>query len=143
MNPSVKKIETPDYRDNSDEMKAEYDFTGGEQGRYAHLFGEVTEDESLVAAFWRRKGFEPQRFDKSETRFAKTPDFKLYRDGHLVAFCEVKTLMRDAWLDGMLDKAGPGELVGGLRQDPIYNRISNAVHTAVRQLESVNPQRKP
>jgi hypothetical protein len=28
--------------------------------------------------------------------------------------------------------------VGGLRPDPIFNRISNAVHTAFKQFESVN-----
>jgi len=91
MNRSAKKTEG---REELDEMKPEYDFSAGEQGKHAHLFGEVSEDEALVGSFWR---------------------------------------------DKEMEAAKPGELVGGLRQDPIYNRISNAVHTAVKQLESINP----
>lgn len=136
MNRSAKKFEQPDE---FEEMRAEYDFKGGERGRHAHLFGEVSEDENLVAAFWKEKGFDPQRFEKAETRFAKSPDFRLYKDSRLVAFCEVKTFQHDAWLDKKLAEAGPGELVGGLRPDPIFNRISNVVHTAAKQLEAVNP----
>jgi hypothetical protein len=91
-----------------------------------------------VAAFLRDRGIESQRFDEREIPFSKTPDLKLYRQGELVAFCEVKTFQHDAWLDRALEQAAPDELAGGLRPDPIYNRISNAVHTAVRQLEAVN-----
>jgi hypothetical protein len=29
-------------------------------------------------------------------------------------------------------------MVGGLRPDPVFNRISNAIHTAYKQFESVN-----
>ena len=39
----------------------------------------------------------------------------------------------------MLDSVRPGELAGGVRNDPIYNRIANAIHTAARQLVSANP----
>jgi len=131
----MKQLDTTD-----DAMRPEYDFTGGERGRHAHRFGEVAEDESAVASFWRGQGFEWRRFEKKETRSSKTPDFKLYRQGHLLAFCEVKSFQHDAWLDRMLDQAAPGQLAGGVRPDPIYNRISNAVHTAVQQLEAANPQ---
>ena len=123
-----------------DEMRSEYDFTAGERARHAYRFGEVAEDESAVAAFWQSQGFEPQRFEKDECRSSKTPDLKLCQQDRLVAFCEVKTFQHDAWLDRALEKAAPGELAGGLRPDPIYNRISNAIHTAVQQLEAVNPQ---
>lgn len=138
MNRSARNIRQPDIVE--DEMEPEYDFTGGERGRYAHLFGEIAEDETSVAAFWQERGFEPRSFDKKEIRSSKTPDLKLYREGCLVAFCEVKTFQHDVWLDRAMEKAAPGELAGGLRPDPIYNRISNAVHTAVRQLEAVNSQ---
>jgi hypothetical protein len=138
MNRSVKTNRQLDAAD--EDMRPEYDFTGGERGRHAHRFGEVAGDESVVAAFWQDRGFEAQKFDKNETRSSKTPDLKLYQHGRLVAFCEVKTFQHDIWLDQALEKAAPGELVGGLRLDPIYNRVSNAVHTAVRQLEAVNPR---
>lgn len=136
MNRSAKKTEG---REELDEMKPEYDFSAGEQGKHAHLFGEVSEDEALVGSFWREKGLIPERFEKEHTRFSRSPDFKLYKDSRLVAYCEVKTFQHDGWLDKKMEAAKPGELVGGLRQDPIYNRISNAVHTAVKQLESINP----
>ena len=136
MNRSAKKTEG---REELDEMKPEYDFSAGEQGKHAHLFGEVSEDEALVGSFWREKGLIPERFEKEHTRFSRSPDFKLYKDSRLVAYCEVKTFQHDGWLDKEMEAAKPGELVGGLRQDPIYNRISNAVHTAVKQLESINP----
>jgi hypothetical protein len=123
-----------------DDIKPEYDFSHGERGRYAHLFGESATDEALVAEFWKEKGFDAQRFEKAETRFSKTPDFKLYRDERLVAFCEVKTFQHDSWLDRKLKNAASGELAGGLRPDPIYNRISNAVHAAIQQLETANPK---
>lgn len=126
----------------NDEMSNEYTFSGGERGRYSHLFGESEKDEELVAFFLEEKGFKTQRFEKSETRFAKTPDLKLFRNDRLVAFCEVKTFQHDSWLDKMLENGEPGELAGGLRPDPIYNRISNAVHTAARQLDAVNSKRE-
>jgi hypothetical protein len=138
MNRNGRAIRQPDAAD--DELRPEYDFSGGERGRHAHRFGEVAEDESAVAAFWQNRGFETRRFDEKETQFSKTPDFKLCRQGRLVAFCEVKTFQHDTWLDQAVEKAAPGELAGGSRPDPIYNRISNAVHTAVRQLEAVNLQ---
>jgi hypothetical protein len=71
-------------------------------------------------------------------RDLKTPDFRLSREGVELAFCEVKSFQRDAWLEDQLKSARAGELVGGLRPDPIFNRISNAVHTAFKQFESVN-----
>src|SRR5277367_276307 len=135
MNRSAKRTEA---HEELDDMKPEYDFSAGERGKHAHLFGEISEDEALVEAFWREKGLIPERFEKEHTRFSKSPDFKLYKDGLLVAYCEVKSFQHDGWLDKRLEAAKRGEL-GELRQDPIYNRISNAVHTAVKQLETVNP----
>lgn len=129
----------PDFTRNDDESR-EYDFSDGERGRYSHLFGESAEDEALVAAFWKEKGVETQRFAKNETRLAKTPDFKLYQDAKLIAYCEVKTFKHDEWLDKLIEKASPGEIVGAPRPDPTYNRITNAIHTASKQLEAVNPK---
>jgi hypothetical protein len=119
------------------DLRSPVDFRHGERGKYAHRFGEVQRDEELAARYVAERGFQVSRVE--EDRFAKTPDFRLLKDGHLVAYCEVKTFERDVWLDKMLAEAQPGSLAGGLRSDPIYNRISNAIHTAARQLVSANP----
>jgi hypothetical protein len=118
------------------DSSAEVDFRGGERGKYAHRFGEVARDEELAAEFLRDKGFEVVPI--AQNRFAKTPDFRLMKRSKLVAYCEVKTFERDEWINKMLDAANPGELVGGGRRDPIYNRIANAIHTAAKQLEDAN-----
>lgn len=122
--------------DDSLDLPTDVDFRGGERGKYAHRFGEVERDEELAAQYLEGQRFQVARI--GEDRFAKTPDFSLLRDGKLVAYCEVKTFKRDAWLDGMLADAPTGTLAGGPRPDPIYNRISNAIHTAAKQLESAN-----
>jgi hypothetical protein len=136
MNPIAGKAEQS--AEFSDEMRPEYDFSRGVRGKHAHLFGKSDEDESLVAAFWQGKGLDPQPFDKADRRFSKTPDFKLFRNGILVAYCEVKSFQHDPWLDEALDAIEPEEFVNGTRPDPVYNRISNAIHIAAGHLESVN-----
>jgi hypothetical protein len=122
--------------DDSLDLPTDVDFRGGERGKYAHRFGEVERDEELAAQYLVGQGFQVARI--GEDRFAKTPDFELLKDGRLVAYCEVKTFERDVWLDRMLAEAPPGSLAGGARPDPIYNRISNAIHTAAKQLVSAN-----
>jgi hypothetical protein len=114
----------------------EVNFRGGERGRYAHRFGEVVRDEELAAEFLTSRGIQAARVE--EDRFAKTPDFRLMKEGRLVAYCEVKTFEQDVWLEKMLAHAKPGELAGCARNDPIYNRISNAIHNAARQMDTVN-----
>jgi hypothetical protein len=122
--------------DDSLELSADIDFRGGERGKYAHRFGEVERDEELAAQYLVGQGFRVARIGAD--RFAKTPDFRLLKDGKLVAYCEVKTFERDVWLDRMLVEAPSGSLAGGARPDPVYNRISNAIHTAAKQLASAN-----
>jgi hypothetical protein len=58
----------------------------------------------------------------------------------LFAYCEVKS-PRDEWLDGQVDKAEPGEIVGGLRSDPVFHRLSKMIEKAAKQFDSVNPGR--
>jgi hypothetical protein len=60
----------------------------------------------------------------------------------LVAFCEAKHLQHDHWLDEKLKTAVPGELVGGLRHDPIFNRLVGHIHKASKQFAAVNPKRE-
>jgi hypothetical protein len=130
------KLKVKNRVDDLQDIPAEVDFRGGERGKYAHRFGEIPRDEELAAQFLRDKGFEVESIDKD--RFAKTPDFRLFKKGKFVGYCEIKTFERDIWLDKMLATAGPGELAGGVKNDPVPNRISNAIHTAAKQLMSVN-----
>lgn len=127
---------------NDDDMRPEYDFSKGLRGVHANRFSKLSSDEALALGYWQGKGFEVVSFAKNEMRDRKTPDFFLKRGGEEVALCEVKSFQRDAWLEEQLKDSAPGELVGGLRPDPIFNRISNAVHTAVRQFDSVNPDHR-
>lgn len=80
------------------------------------------------------------RFPQAEMQAGKTPDFRVFQAGRLVAFCEVKS-PRDDWLDDLLDTAQPLELVGGLRNDPTFNRIARHVEKAASQFNAVNPAR--
>jgi hypothetical protein len=121
-----------------DEMRPEYDFSRGLRGVHAYRFSKLSSDEALVLGYWQGQGFEVGSFAKNEMRDFKTPDFRLSREGVERAFCEVKSFQRDTWLEDKLKSARAGELVGGRRPDPIFNRISNAVHTAFKQFESVN-----
>ncbi|MDR3754114.1 MAG: hypothetical protein P4K93_13080 [Terracidiphilus sp.] len=124
---------------NDDDMRPEYDFSRGLRGVHAYRFSKLSSDEALVLSYWQGKGFELGSFAKNEMRDLKTPDFRLSRGGVEVALCEVKSFQRDEWLEDQLKQAAPGVLVGGLRPDPVFNRISNAVHTGFQQFESVNP----
>ena len=134
MNPNEKQQPTM----NEDDMRPEYDFSRGLRGVHAYRFSKLSSDEALVLGYWQGKGFEAGPFAKNEMKEIKTPDFRLSRDGVEMALCEVKSFQRDEWLENQLQNAASGEVVGGLRPDPIFNRISNAIHTAFRQFESVN-----
>jgi hypothetical protein len=127
---------------NDDEMRPEYDFSKGVRGVHASRFSKLSSDEALVLGYWQGEGFEVGSFSTSEMRTMKTPDFRLSRNGVEAAYCEVKSFQRDNWLEEQLSKAPVGELVGGLRPDPIFNRIGNAIHTAFKQFESVNPDHR-
>ncbi|MGD0097060.1 MAG: hypothetical protein ABSB60_11225 [Terracidiphilus sp.] len=123
---------------NGDDMRPEYDFSRGLRGVHAYRFSKLSSDEALILRYWQGKGFEVGSFAKNEMRDFKTPDFRLSLGGVEVALCEVKSFQRDLWLEDQLKNAPDGELAGGLRPDPIFNRICNAVHTAFKQFDSVN-----
>lgn len=81
-----------------------------------------------------------ERFSHAETVAGRTPDFRVKREGHLVAFCEVKS-PRDDWLDDQLASAPSGVIVGGGRSDPTFNRIARHVQKAATQFDAVNSAR--
>jgi hypothetical protein len=81
-----------------------------------------------------------ERFAKAAMRQGRTPDFHVISNDSLAFFCEVKTAQEDEWLDRQIEQAPPGTLGGGARPEPIYNRISNQIHSAAGQFDSVNPE---
>jgi len=72
-------------------------------------------------------------------RHGKTPYFRVFRNKEFVMFCEAKHLQCDDWHYNRLDNAAPRQIVDGFRADPIFNRLTNHVHEAVKQFTSVNP----
>lgn len=70
----------------------------------------------------------------------RTPDFQVIRNSLPVAYCELKS-PRNHWLNDKLDDAQPGEIVGGGRDDPTFNRISRLAQKAAEQFRAVNATR--
>jgi hypothetical protein len=81
-----------------------------------------------------------RRFESIDTLTRRTPDFKVLRDGILVAFCEVKS-PRDDWLDQQIEAATSGQIVGRARPDPTFNRIARHIEKAASQFDAVNGDR--
>ncbi len=99
----------------------------------------IDQYEKCVKTFMEGRGFTCERFTKQETRKGRTPDFRVYQNGEFRFYCEVKSISKDQWLDEQLAAAPPGEIVGGLRNDPTFNRISKDIYKAVSQFDAVNP----
>lgn len=99
-------------------------------------------DEKRVKSYLEERQFVPKRFSKAETRGGKTPDFCVSRNGELLFYCEVKSILEDGWLDKQLSRAAPDELAGGSRNDPILNRLAADIHEAVKQFDAVNKDQK-
>ena len=95
--------------------------------------------EARVCEYFTSRGLRVERFNKAEMKQGRTPDFRVFANDEFAFYCEVKTAQEDEWLDRQLDAAPPETLVGGLRPDPTYNRISNQIHSAVGQFDAVNP----
>jgi hypothetical protein len=86
------------------------------------------------------RGLILQRYDRAETLAGRTSDFRVLRDGKLVAFCEVKS-PRDDWLDEQIESVPAGQIAGGPRKDPTFNRIARHVEKAATQFDAVNADR--
>lgn len=71
---------------------------------------------------------------------SRTPDFQVIQNGVPVAYCELKS-PRDEWLDNELGKAQFVKIVGGLRNDPTFNRIGRLAQKAAEQFHAVNAMR--
>lgn len=95
--------------------------------------------ENMVKQFLEMYQLRPERFNAAEIASGKTPDFRVFSGSDLALYCEVKSPEQDTWLDNRLDQAVPGEIVGGLRNDPIFNRLTAQIHKARKQFDAVNP----
>jgi hypothetical protein len=82
--------------------------------------------ENKVIAELEKYDLRCELFSKNEMKTRKTPDRKVYCRDEFAFYCEIKEIAKDDWL-------------GGEKPDPIFNRISDDIHTAVKQFESVNP----
>lgn len=89
----------------------------------------MVDSERLVTDALAAKDLRAVRFTKEEKRGRKTPDFRVLRGSELAFYCEVKEVAEDDWAEGG-------------RSDPIYNRLTDDIHTAVKQFSSVNPDRR-
>lgn len=84
-------------------------------------------DESMVAEFLAKKGLTATGFKKHERRDGmKTPDFRVQHNDVFAFYCEVKTIEKD--------------MSEGLRKDPVFNRLTDDIHTAVKQFDAANPK---
>lgn len=95
--------------------------------------------EDKVKEFLETYQLRLERFTSAEMASGKTPDFQVFSGNDLELYCEVKSPEQDTWLDDQLDEAMPGEIVGGLRNDPIFNRLTAHIHKARKQFDAVNP----
>lgn len=97
--------------------------------------------EGRVQEYLTGAGLQVEHFSKAEIRQGqgRTPDFRVFANGELAFYCEVKTAQEDEWLNKQLAAAPPLTLAGGSRPDPTYNRVNNQIHGAVGQFDAVNP----
>ena len=99
-------------------------------------------DEERVKNYLEDRKLTAERFSKAETRAGKTPDFRVFRNGEFLFYCEVKSSPEDRWLDNQLNNAARGEIVGGARNDPIFNRLTSDIHESMKQFDGVNKDQK-
>lgn len=94
--------------------------------------------EQFTRNYLKQHALRAERFSKEEMCVSKTPDFRVLRQSELVAYCETKHIQYDDWLDEQLKEVLPLQIVGGLRPDPVFNRLTAHIHKAAQQLTAVN-----
>jgi hypothetical protein len=70
----------------------------------------------------------------------KSADLEVLLNEITVAYCELKS-PHDGWLDNLIDTAQTCEIVGGIRSDPVFKKITKHANKASKQFEAVNPER--
>jgi len=96
---------------------------------------EDSQDKQLTIEFFKKKGIEARLFSKNSDM--SNPDFKLYIDSDLFAYCELKSIIPYELLSSNL----PSGLICQveLNNDPAFNNIQGKIHKASIQLKSANP----
>lgn len=85
----------------------------------------MSNSENIVIKELEKFNLRCESFSKLEMKNRKTPDFKVFNKDEFAFYCGIKEIAKDNWL-------------GGVKPDPILNRISDDIHTAIKQFESVN-----
>jgi hypothetical protein len=93
-------------------------------------------DEDLICLeLGNRWGLRCERFAAPKREGRKTPDFKVLKDGELIAYLEVKTSH-----DSMkFAERADGLCVSTTPNNPIFSRLANDIYRADEQFTSVNP----
>jgi large subunit ribosomal protein L30 len=105
--------------------------------RPAPIYDE-TADRALVGELaFDPNGIVPEAYNDAELRRGKTPDFKLFVNGDLRGFCEMKS-PRD---DFIFETPVEGDAV--VRQNlPYYRKLGSHIRRAAEQFGAVNPEHK-
>lgn len=99
---------------------------------------EANDEELARTLVFQPNGLTLQKIPRGA---GKTPDYVVLKNETPVAYCELKS-PQDEWLDKLLDNAQSESVVGGLRSDPVFNRIRRLSFKASEQFKSINPNRK-
>jgi len=93
-------------------------------------------DKQLTIEYFKTKGIEARLYPKT-SGMHKNPDFKLYVDGNLFAYCELKSIIHYELLSSNLPSGQICELE--FNNDSSFNNIQKKIHDASIQLKSANP----
>lgn len=94
-----------------------------------------SQDKELAIKYFEKKQIEAQPFPK--TSAVPNPDFRLFIDGNLFAYCELKSIVPYELLSSQLPSGQICQVE--LNKDPSFNNIQNKIHEASIQLQSANP----
>lgn len=104
------------------------------------------ESEEIVASELATFGLNAERFSKDERRTngKKTPDFKVYLNGALEFFCEVKEIIDTDPLENHMGETSDGSGIAKQLLDSRspQNRIARKIEEAVDQFSSFDPDRR-
>jgi len=97
-------------------------------------------DEAVDAALMRKLAFDTKNitleaYTDAELKAGKTPDYKLYKDGKLCGYCEMKS-PRDDWV---LERPGSDDAIVR-RNLPFHRKLGAHVRKAGQQFDAVNPE---
>ncbi len=94
--------------------------------------------ELIVKNYLESKGFNVEKIQESDF---KTPDFKVHKNSDFVFYCEEKSLD-----DKDCDYITPDDLdcfiANNEDSDATYNSLSTIIRKAIKQFNSVNPNRE-